>query len=203
MGWLIAFGVLALLAVLPIGIRVVYNTHGLTAVAYAGPVRIPIYPRGKTAGQKKENKKENKKPDAEVSTVKKQESTGGGSLKDFYPLWDPIRMFLSDFRRKLVVDRFYAQLILAGEDPATVAENYGRAWSVLGGLIPQLENCFRIRDRKIEVECDFLADTVKFYGKLQLHITLFDLLVLALHRGLRILSVLNSISNKRKGGISQ
>ena len=44
MGWLIALGVIALLAVLPLGVSARYNAKGLLVKVIAGPVRFTVFP---------------------------------------------------------------------------------------------------------------------------------------------------------------
>ena len=47
MGWLIALGILALIAILPIGISAFYDEDGPRALIIVGPVRIPVFPAKK------------------------------------------------------------------------------------------------------------------------------------------------------------
>ena len=54
MGWLIAFGILFLLAILPLGASVKYNADGPLIRIIGGPIRLTVFPR------KKKDKKENK-----------------------------------------------------------------------------------------------------------------------------------------------
>ena len=45
MGWLITLGVLFLVAILPIGVRIRYNSDGALLKLIAGPVKITLFPR--------------------------------------------------------------------------------------------------------------------------------------------------------------
>ena len=71
MGWLIALGVLVLLAILPLGASVRYDSEGVLVRLIASPVKITLFPRPKKkkssrkAGQEKEQKKEKKTPASE------------------------------------------------------------------------------------------------------------------------------------------
>ena len=71
MGWLIAIGVLVLLAILPLGASVRYDSEGVLVRLIAGPVKITLFPRAKKkksprkARQEKEQKKEKKTPASE------------------------------------------------------------------------------------------------------------------------------------------
>ncbi len=58
MGWLIAFGILFLFAILPLGVSVMYNGSGPLVRVIAGPVKLTVFPL-----QKKEKKKKEEKPE--------------------------------------------------------------------------------------------------------------------------------------------
>ena len=47
MGWLIALGVLALIAIVPVGASVFYDEAGPKAFIIAGPLRICVFPMKK------------------------------------------------------------------------------------------------------------------------------------------------------------
>ena len=47
MGWLITFGILFLLAILPLGASVKYDEDGAVVNVIAGPVKITLFPRPK------------------------------------------------------------------------------------------------------------------------------------------------------------
>ena len=55
MGWLIAFGILVLLAITPVGVYAAYNSEGILLRIIAGPARITIL-RPKEKKPKKETK---------------------------------------------------------------------------------------------------------------------------------------------------
>ena len=47
MGWLIALGVLTLIAILPIGVSALYNEDGPRVSVIAGPFRLLVFPQKK------------------------------------------------------------------------------------------------------------------------------------------------------------
>lgn len=214
MGWLITLGIVLLLAVLPIGVRVRYNSEGLLVKLIAGPVKITLLPR--PPKKKKEKKKKEKKsavaPAAQEENLpkppqppkqpkeKKPKAEKGGSLLDFLPLVKTALDFLGDFRRKLRLDNLYLRLILAGDDPCDLAVNYGRAWAAVGNLIPQLEKWFVIKKRDIEVECDFETSETLVIAHLDLTITVGRLLAAVLKFAVRALIEYLKFRKKRKGG---
>ena len=44
MGWLIAFGIIFLLAVLPLGVRIRFDGEGLLVKLVLGPVKLTVFP---------------------------------------------------------------------------------------------------------------------------------------------------------------
>ena len=214
MGWFIALGVVLLLAVLPVGVRIRYNSEGILVKVIAGPVKITVFP---LPGKKKKEKK--KEPDKKEKTAaaeeadlpkppqppkakkeKKPKGEKGGSLLDFLPLVKVAVDFLDDFRRKLRLNDLYLRLILAGNDPCDLAVNYGRAWAAVGNLLPQLEKWFVIKKRDIEVECDFETSQTLIIAHLDLTITIGRLLAAVLKFAVRALMEYLKIRKKRKGG---
>ena len=199
MGWLIALGVLALIAIMPIGVSALYDEDGPRASVIAGPIRLAVYPI-----KKKEKKEKPKKPKKQTTTKttgnKQEKKKKGGSIHDFLPIVDLILDFISAFGRKLRVNQLQMKLILAGSDPCDLAVNYGRGWAVLGNLMPLLEKVFVIQKRDLEVECDFLADKTTVIARLDLTITIGRVLSLLVVRGVPILRELLRLMKIRKGG---
>lgn len=212
MGWLITLGIVLLLAVLPIGVRLRYNSEGIVLKILAGPVKITLLPR--TTKKKKEKKKKETKAAKEPAEEnlpkppqppkqpkeKKPKAEKGGSLLDFLPLVKTALDFLGDFRRKLRLDNLYLRLILAGDDPCDLAVNYGLAWAAVGNLLPQLEKWFVIKKRDIEVECDFETSQTLVIAHLDLTITLGRLLAAVVRFAVRALIEYLKLRKKRKGG---
>ena len=202
MGWLIALGVLVLIAIIPAGASIFYDEDGFRAFMIAGPFRIPVFPVKKKE-KKEKPKKEVKKKTGKSSTAKakpKEKKKKGGSLLDFLPVLDKILDFLSAFRRKLRVPHLELKLILGGGDPSDVAYNYGRGWVVLGNLMPLLDSVLYIKKRDLEVECDFLAEKTTVVARFDISITIGRLLSLVIVQGVPVLYKLLKVLNKRKGG---
>ena len=212
MGWLIALGVLVLLAMLPLGASVRYDSDGVLVRLIVGPVKITLFPRPKKKRppQKTEHKEKKKAPasakqEASEQTGKPDGMTqdkqkSGGPWTDFLPLVKVGLDMLGSFRRKLRVNVLELKLILAGDDPCDLAVNYGKAWAALGNLLPRLERVFVIQKRDLEVECDFTANETLVIARLDLTITLGRLLSLGAVYGIRALKVFLKMKKKRKGG---
>ena len=213
MGWWITLGVLFLLAVLPVGVSVKYNTDGPLVRVILGLIRFTVFPLPKKE-KKEKKKKESKKKKANASEApapqnpkapakpkeKKSGEEKGGSWTDFLPLVKEALRFLGDFRRKLRLNCLELKLIMAADDPCDLAVNYGRAWAAVGNLLPQLERLFVIKKREIEVECDFTASETLVIARLDLTITLGRLLSAVVVFGVRALIEFLKIKKKRKGG---
>ena len=202
MGWLIALGVLVLIAIIPAGASIFYDEDGFRAFVIAGPFRIPVFPVKKKE-KKEKPKKEVKKKTGKSSPAKakpKEKKKKGGSLLDFLPVLDKVLDFLSAFRRKLRVPHLELKLILGGGDPSDVAYNYGRGWVVLGNLMPLLDSVLYIKKRDLEVECDFLAEKTTVVARFDISITIGRLLSLVIVQGVPVLYKLLKVLNKRKGG---
>ena len=208
MGWLITLGILVLLAILPLGAAVTYHSEGFFLDVIAGPVRIPILPKKKKDPNKKEKKKEkkkkpqsNKKGKGETAGEKKKKK--GGPITDFLPIVKTALDLLNSFRKKLRIKRLDLKMIMAADDPCDLAINYGRANAAMGNLMPQLERCFVIKKRNVEIECDFEASETVIIARADITITLGWLLAIVVFYGVRALKQYLQIKNKRKGGASK
>lgn len=201
MGWLIALAVIALIAVLPIGVSGVYDRLGARAWVLIGPLRWKLYPsRKKTEKSKKKSPKNGGKiqPKSDDNPPEK-----GGNIRDFYPLVKRILDFLGDLRRKLRVRQLQLHLTLAGDDPCDLALNYGRAEAAFANLDPHLERFFVIRKKDIRIDCDFEGDKTLIYGRLDLTITIGRIFSLGFRHGIRILREFMRIMKLRKGGATK
>lgn len=222
MGWLIALGILVLLAVLPLGVSIRYDADGTVVRLIVGPVKITLYPRSKKENKPEKEKKTQKeeknaaeqtapseakqpakkaKEDAPQKDEPKKQS--GGSITDFLPLVRILLDMLGAFRRRLRLNLLELKLIMAADDPCDLAVNYGRAWAAVGNLLPKLEKVFVIKKRNIEVECDFQATQTRVIARLDLTITLGRILATVLIYGGKAGIEFMKINKKRKGGASK
>ena len=214
MGWWITLGIVTFLAMLPLGVWISYDAEGPLVKLVLGPVKLTVFPRpGKeNKPKKKEEKKPEPKPAPEEENLPKppqpptkprEETKKGGSLTDFLPFVKLALDFLGDFRRKLRMKQLYLRLILASDDPCDLAVNYGKTWTAVGNLLPALERWFVIKNRDVEVECDFTASETRVIARLEITITLGRLLSLAAVYACRGLKEFIVFRNKRKGGASK
>lgn len=215
MGWLVTLLILTLLAILPLGVSIIYDEDGAVVRVIAGPAKIKVFPlpkKDKKPKKEKKPKQENPAPKKQSKSKKQpkaSETSGktepqpkkkGGPIRDFLPLVKVLLKFLDGFRRKLRLNVLELKLIMAADDPCDLAVNYGRAWAAVGNLMPQLERVFVIQKRNIEVECDFTADKTLVIARLDLSITLGRILGLVFLLIGRAIVELIKIVLKRKGG---
>lgn len=199
-GWLIALGILVLLAVLPVGVCLIYNEDGLILSLFLGAIKIKLFPKASKEKKKKEKPKKQKKakPASKPQSVKKERS--GGKITDFLPLVDIGLKFLGSFRRKLQVKRLELNYVMAGGDPCDLALNYGKAWTAVGNIMPLLERIFVIKKRNIQVQCDFAEVAARISARLEITITIGRVVGIAVKYGVKALREFLKIKNKNKGG---
>lgn len=191
MGWLIAFAILAGIAMLPVGIRGLYRDSETGVWLLVGPLKFRLYP----TKPKEENRTSHSKKKTANSNGKK-----GGKLQDFLPLAQTVLDFLNQLRKKVGVKNLELKVILAGDDPCDLAVNYGRAWAALGNLMPQLDRALKIRKKDIEVECDFTAETTRVYAKVDATVSVARALHLGGRYGVKIIKDILKLKKLRKGG---
>jgi hypothetical protein len=200
MGWLIALGVLILLACLPLGVSGAYGEAGAQLQLILGPVRLQLYPgKGKKEKKEKTPKEQQKKS---AGGAKKQPQKGG-SLSDFFPLVYRVLDFLEELRRKLRVNLLRIHVVMAAGDPCDLAVNYGKTMSALAALDPQLERLFVIKKKHIRVECDFNGEKSQVWANVRLTITVGRILSMGLRHGTKALREYMKIMKLRKGGATK
>ena len=167
MWWLILLFVIVIIAgvaCLPVGLRVTYDKDGLLVKLLIGviPYKLNLTEINERKYERRMNLKQKmeENPDYEPRILKPN-----GTLREFFPLLDLYLQLLFNQKYKLRVKRLELNLILANEDPFDLAMNYGKATGIINGLMPQLERLFNIKQRKLNVNCDFLAEETMLYAR--------------------------------------
>lgn len=178
MWWIIPLAIAAVitgLAFLPVGLRVVYDKEGLVVKLLVGviPYKLNLteinerkYERRMKLKQKMEEN-----PNYQPRIIRPD-----GTLREFFPLLDLYLQLLFNEKYKLRVKLLELKLTMANDDPFDLAMNYGKAWTIINGLMPQLERFFNIKKRKLDVGCDFLAEETMIYARADLLIPLARLI---------------------------
>lgn len=159
MGWWIALGIVLALAgiitvliFLPVGIRVRYQNEDLRMWYTIGPVRLLRYPQTEDEKKKRQMSKLTVRSvlHEPIKANQKYDNLLGEFLAELKTL---LELFWA-LRPKLCMKRFVLKLVLGGDDPSSVAMQYGAAWAAVGNLFPVLDGAFTIKKHDIAVECD-------------------------------------------------
>jgi hypothetical protein len=172
---LVIVAVVAGLAALPIGLRVIYDKDGLTAKLlvcfFSYKLNITEINEKSFERRMKTKKKMEENPDYHPPIIHPD-----GTLREFFPLLDLYLQLLFNKKYKLRVNLLEMKLTMANDDPFDLAMNYGKAQMIIAGLLPQLERIFNIKKKKIDVACDFLAEETMLYARADLRMPLARLL---------------------------
>ena len=182
MWWIIPVAIVALivlLALLPVGLRVIYDKNGLQVKLLVGFLKFKLNLTEINEMQLQRRLRKKKRieedPNYEPRILKPN-----GTLREFIPLLDLYLQLLFNEKYKLRVKLLELKLTMAADDPFDLAMNYGKAQTILNGLMPQLERFLNIRKKKLDVSCDFLADETMLYARADLLIPL-SMLIAALY----------------------
>ena len=177
LGWLIAFAVILFIIFLPLNYTAIYDENGLRTKA-----RVWLFPVPK----KKKKKKSDSKPEAEAM---------GGSVKEFVMYLKFAAQYLNSLRKKVRIKRLKVLYVMAGDDPCDLAMNYGKAWGVVGGIMPLLDEFLIIKKQTIDVKCDFEAEESHIYARLDATIPLCKYVALLFKFGVDAASDIVKLSN--------
>lgn len=198
MVWVIIIAALILVGFLPVGILAKYDDGGSALKLSIGPLLFSV---SSSSRRKKSNPKNKRSTDNNESvSAESDEKRSKGSLSDFIAVSKFVFEILSDFRRKLRINDLQLQLVLAGDDPCDLSVHYGQTWAALGSLIPQVERLFVIKNRNIEVQCDYLSDTTRVRARIHITITVARLLFMICYHGVRGLRKYYKLLKQIKGG---
>lgn len=84
------------------------------------------------------------------------------------------------------IDVLILRLTAGGQDAADCALNYGKLWAAVSGMLPVLENTFRIGKREIEIWCDYEKKETSCFAQADLTVRIYELLALGI-LGLKLL----------------
>ena len=178
MWWIIPVAialVIAGLAVLPVGLRVIYDKDGLTAklLVWFFTYKLNITEINEKSFERrmKTKKMMEENPDYQPPIIHPN-----GTLREFFPLLDLYLQLLFNKKYKLRVKLLELKLTMANDDPFDLAMNYGKAQMIIAGLLPQLERIFNIEKKEIDIACDFLAEETMLYARADLRMPLARLI---------------------------
>lgn len=159
----ILVAVILCLLFLRCGIAAEYDSDGLTLKFKLGPVAFKLLPR-KTKQDKKLNKYTK-----EAKPEKKPGTTAG--FKEMLPL---IRQALARLNKKLTIKELKIYTLVASEDPASAALQFGAVNAGYGIILPLLENKFKIKKRDLRSRVDFEVNEPYIYVKVLISLFLWE-----------------------------
>lgn len=219
---LLIFGILFLIGCIPVGVDAAYLGGSFTLKVKIWLLRLQILPakpkkpKMEEASAAKDGKKpaggKDKAPAAKEAqtadgaekpaqaTPKKAFLTGG--VQEILDLARLAADTLGNLRRKLRMEELMLRVRFGGgDDAAKTAILYGRAWAVIGALLPCLERIFVIKKRDIGAELDYNVDEkMAVDAHMVLTITIGRALALALRAGIGFLKIYQAYQDKNKGG---
>ncbi len=178
MWWIIPLAIILVvvgLAALPVGLRVIYDKEGLLVKLIVGvfPFKLNLTEINEKSFEKRLKRKRKMEENPNYQPIIHHPN---GTLREFIPLLDLYLQLLFNSKYKLKVKLLELKLTMANDDPFDLAMNYGKAWTIINGLLPQLERFLNIKKRKLDVSCDFLAEETMIYARADLVIPLARLI---------------------------
>ena len=203
---LIILGVLVLLALIPLGAHVRYDSDGPWVALVIGPIKIRLIPKKpkKPKKPKAEKKKKEKKKKPEKPKKEKEKQPIGGLFRDFYPFVKLGLDLLGCFFRKLRIPILTLHVGFGGQnDPAGAAINYGRAWSAIGAVMQPVRSLTRIKKENVSCSCDFTTGDMRVFAELKAVFLLGDLVVMAVRYGFRALRQYLKLKKSKKKNLPE
>lgn len=179
---LIVLLILILLGLLKVGVQIVYDGE-LRVQLLIWKLRISL-------PKEKKSKKKPEKPAEVEQKAPKQKKQKNPAVKAWLQAalahWQDILTLMGKALHMPRLDPLILHVTAGGPDPAACALNYGRAWAVLGSVLPLLENSFRMGRRDVGVQCGEDRDAFSFYVQTALSVRIYEILLLGI-LGLKVL----------------
>ena len=149
--------VLAMIAFTRLGIVAVWDGQ-LTLRLIIGPARITL-----SSSKNKTQEKAKRAARSENETVGKEKKSPWPRLLRAH--WRELLELVSRVLSMPVLDPLIIKVTFGGDDPVDNAMNYGRAWALIGVVVPFLESNFKIGKRELDVTCDNATDKLSVFAK--------------------------------------
>lgn len=133
--------------------------------------------------KKKASKKEEKPEQKKEKTPKPPKLPEKPSVFEIISAFkDLVFGILSRFARHLKIEELRLRVLVASDDAAKTALEYGGVCTAAGGVRAVAEGAHRVNRKKVcvEVECDFLAETPEIDAEICVSIRIWRLFVIAL-----------------------
>ena len=184
---------LVLLSLIRVGVQAEYVQNQWEVRLLAGPVRVTLFPR-----KKKKPKKSPKAGQAKKDKPQKPPPTAGEIFTLVKQLLPIVADAAGRLRRKIRIDAFYLDLIVAFADPVKAAVNYGWINGAVGMFWPLVEQNFNVKEWRIRTKVDFTAE----HSIVNLHaaatLTIGQIVALGVRVASQVLPILSQYKNGSK-----
>lgn len=107
----------------------------------------------------------------------------------FKQIWDKTSPLLNKFRKKLIINKLIADLVVGTEDAAKTAIYYGEACSTIFPIVSLIEEVVKIKRKQLSIKADFNGEsTLTFHVDGGLRV--YNVIVLGVSGGIKVLLVL-------------
>ena len=187
---LIVFAVLFLIGLIPIGVDASYYE------AFRLKIKIWLFSFTIIPLKKKPKKTPKKeKPQKEKKSDKPEKPKQKPDLQTLRSYAELAFELLGDLREKLVLNLLSLHVYFGGDDAARQAISYGRAWAVIGALMPLINQTFTVKKQDVAPVMAQSDKKIEFDARIVCTLTISKSLSLALHALLGYLKH----KNKKKG----
>ncbi len=152
-------------------------------------VSIDIFPLKKSSQKKKEDKKPKKEKEKQPENEKKEnffsKKIKAMVLDDYLTLLGHVGDFLSRFR----FGDINANVMVASDDAATTAKNYGRLTAVVFPILGKIHNEKLAKDIDVHINADFTAEKTYADIYIEIYVRTVHAVALALKALIHILKI--------------
>ena len=152
-------------------------------------VSIDIFPLKKSSQKKKEDKKPKKEKEKQPENEKKEnffsKKIKAMVLDDYLTLLGHVGDFLSRFR----FGDINANIMVASDDAATTAKNYGRLTAVVFPILGKIHNGKLAKDIDVHINADFTAEKTYADIYIEIYVRTVHAVALALKALIHILKI--------------
>ncbi len=177
-------GLLVLLLLSPVALAVKYRNGELAARVTLYGIPLWRYPQKKQKSPKtsRSAKKATEKASPLNEWTQRLKQKGVfGAAHELQELARLLGGWAGKLAHAVVVDRFWLHLVVASEDASSTAQNVGRVCAVVYPAMTTIQAAVRIRDRRITVVPDYLAEEGSVEGDFKLHLPIWRGVYIALY----------------------
>ena len=184
-GWLIALAVLFLLAMVRVGVHVLYEEKQLQLELLISRFKLLLVgPKNEKKPKKSQSmvKPKSAKPETEPAQSKEKPKKKKGAAKPWIDAvleyWRELFALIGRVLTTPTLDVLRVELQVGG-DPEKCAMPYGRVCAMVGAVLPVVENTFRIRKRNIQVVPRFDRDDMEITAEAAITVRIYEIFALA------------------------